>query len=76
MKVLRIFLQPDASQFIDMGAGEPFNMMLWWMAVKKDGAVISERGLIKLDAVHHVVLLDGEPVTPNLFTVLPGGKPN
>lgn len=75
MKLLRIYLQPDATQFIDMGATEGHNMLLWWMAVKKDGAAVSDRGLVKLEAIHHVLMLDGEPTQPNL-TLFPDGKPN
>lgn len=75
MKVMRVFLNPNGADYLDIGAGrDDFNMPTFWNFARQDGCMLSERAVVPLTSIHHVLVLDVE-TAPNL-TVFTGGKPN
>lgn len=74
MAIIRVFLNPDAKQWLDMQS--PNDVLQSWAIGMKEGAIACSGWVVPMTSIHHVMAIEpAAPVKPNL-TTFPGGKAN
>lgn len=75
MKIARVFLNPNAEQWVDFQCPETAQLNQIWSQVMAEGMFYNQNAVVPKVAIHHVLMLEIQDSGTNL-TVFPGGKPN